>query len=88
VTEDVSGEHSEETITESPDPPQSKGEGSRGRHITFKAPRITKYFLLLDLNGLLIASDESDKGWPKPLVVRDGVGAFLQFCLENFEVSF
>jgi hypothetical protein len=32
--------------------------------------------------------DESDKGWPKPLVVRDGVGAFLQFCLENFEVSF
>jgi hypothetical protein len=88
VTEDVSGEHSEETITESPDPPQSKGEGSRGRHITFKAPRITKYFLLLDLNGLLIASDESGKGWPKPLVVRDGVGAFLQFCLENFEVSF
>jgi hypothetical protein len=88
VTEDVSGEHSEQTITESPDPPQSKGEGSRGRHITFKAPQITKYFLLLDLNGLLIASDESDKGWPKPLVVWDGVGAFLQFCLENFEVSF
>jgi hypothetical protein len=47
---------------------------------------ITKYFLLLDLNGLLIASDESDKGWPKPLVVRDGISAFLQFCLENFEV--
>jgi hypothetical protein len=62
VTEDVSREHSQETITESPNPPQSKGEGSWGRHITFKAPRITKYFLLLDLNGLLIASDESDKG--------------------------
>jgi hypothetical protein len=77
LNEHVSREQSRETITKSPDPSQSKGEGSWGCHITFKAPQITKYFHLLDLNGLLIASDESDEGWPKPLIIRDGVGAFL-----------
>jgi hypothetical protein len=44
--------------------------------------------LILDLNGLLISEGVSVKEYPRPLVVRDGVGSFLKFCLENFEVSF
>ena len=46
------------------------------------------YYLILDLNGLLIDEGTAPKGCKKPLVVRDGVGPFLKFCLENFEVSF
>ena len=56
--------------------------------MTFKPLQISKYFLIPDLNGLLIASKESSKGWPKPLVIQDNVSSFSKFCLENFEVSF
>jgi NLI interacting factor-like phosphatase len=45
--------------------------------------------LILDLNGVLIDEGTPPRGsYKKPLVVRDGVGPFLKFCVENFWVSF
>jgi hypothetical protein len=40
------------------------------------------------MNKLLLAKDESLKSWPKPYIVRDGVGPFLKTCLDNFDVVF
>jgi hypothetical protein len=65
----------QETVKILPDLAQSGGDGTRGRQIRFKPPNISKYFLILDLNGHLLLQDEGVKVCPKPYVVGDGVGS-------------
>ena len=46
------------------------------------------YFLILDVNGLLLEKRLSLNGRDKLYTLREDVREFLEFCLKNFEVAF
>ena len=47
---------------------------------------VLKYFLVLDINGLLLVQTKQGTRWNTKL--RPGLEKFLEFCLDNFEVVF
>ena len=46
------------------------------------------YFLILDINGLLLEKRPSPNGRDRLYTLREDVGEFLEFCFKNFEVAF
>ena len=51
-------------------------------------PSIDSYFLILDMNGLLLKKRPSLNGCDHVYSFREDVGEFLEFCMRNFEVIF
>ena len=51
-------------------------------------PSIDSYFLILDMNGLLLEKRPSLNGCDRVYSFREDVGEFLEFCMRNFEVVF
>ena len=51
-------------------------------------PSIDTYFLILDMNGLLLEKRPSLNGRDRVYSFREDVGEFLEFCMRNFEVVF
>ena len=51
-------------------------------------PPINSYFLILDMNGLLLEKRASLNGCDHIYSFREDVGEFLKFCMRNFEVVF
>ena len=49
---------------------------------------IDTYFLILDMNGLLLEKRPSLNGHDHVYSSRKDVGEFLEFCMKNFEVVF
>ena len=46
------------------------------------------YFLILDMNGLLLEKRPSPNGRDMLYTLREDVGEFLEFCFKSFEVAF
>ena len=46
------------------------------------------YFLILDMNGLLLEKKPSPNGWDRLYRLREDVKEFLEFCFKSFEVAF
>ena len=51
-------------------------------------PPIDSYFLILDMNGLLLEKRPSLNGRDRVYSFREDVGEFLKLCMRNFEVVF
>ena len=51
-------------------------------------PSIDSYFLILDMNGLLLEKRPSLNGRDRVYSFKEDVGEFLEFCMRNFEVVF
>ena len=49
---------------------------------------IDTYFLILDMNGLLLEKRSSLNDRNNVYSFREDVGEFLEFCMKNFEVVF
>ena len=46
------------------------------------------YYLILDMNGLLLEKRPSSNGRDRLYTLREDVGEFLEFCVKSFEVAF
>ena len=46
------------------------------------------YYLILDMNGLLLEKRPSSNGRDWLYTLREDVGEFLEFCVKSFEVAF
>ena len=46
------------------------------------------YFLILDMNGLLLEKRPSPNGRDRLYTLREDVREFLEFCFKSFEVAF
>ena len=46
------------------------------------------YFLILDMNGLLLEKRPSPNGRDRLCTLREDVGEFMEFCFKSFEVAF
>ena len=46
------------------------------------------YFLILDMNGLLLEKRPSPNGRDRLYTFREDVGEVLEFCFKSFEVAF
>ena len=51
-------------------------------------PYPDSYFLILDMNGLLLEKRPSSNGRDRLYTLRENVGEFLEFCVKSFEVAF
>ena len=51
-------------------------------------PFSNSYFLILDMNGLLLEKRPSRNGRDRLYILREDVREFLEFCLKSFEVAF
>ena len=49
---------------------------------------IDSYFVILDMNGLILEKRPSLNGRDRVYSFREDVGEFLEFCMRNFEVVF
>ena len=61
---------------------------SRGSQEVGPTPYPDSYFLILDMNGLLLEKRPSSNGRDRLYTLREGVGEFLEFCVKSFEVAF
>ena len=46
------------------------------------------YFLILEMNGLLLEKRPSPNGQDRLYTLREDIGEFLEFCFKSFEVAF
>ena len=51
-------------------------------------PYPDSYYLILDMNGLLLEKRPSSNGCDRIYTLREDVGEFLEFCVKSFEVAF
>ena len=51
-------------------------------------PYSHSYFLILDMNGLLLEKRPWSNGHDKLYTLRKDVGGFLEFCVKNFKMAF
>ena len=51
-------------------------------------PYPDSYFLILDMNGLLLEKRPSPNGRNRLYTLREDIGEFLEFCFKSFEVAF
>ena len=49
---------------------------------------VDSYFLILDMNGLLLEKRPSVNGRDQVYLFKEDVGEFLEFFMRNFEVLF
>ena len=61
---------------------------SRGSQEVGPTPYPDSYYLILDMNGLLLEKRPSSNGRDRLYTLREDVGEFLEFCMKNFEVAF
>ena len=50
-------------------------------------PYPDSYYLILDMNGLLLEKRPSSNGRDRLYTLREDVGEFLEFCVKSFEVA-
>ena len=60
----------------------------RGSPEVGPTPYPESYFLILDMNGLLLEKRPSPNGRDRLYTLREDVGEFLEFCFKSFEVAF
>ena len=60
----------------------------RGSPEVGPAPFPDSYFLILDMNGLLLEKRPSPNGRDRLYTLREDIGEFLEFCFKSFEVAF
>ena len=60
----------------------------RGSPEVGQIPYPDSYFLILDMNGLLLEKRPSSNGRDKLYTLKEDVGEFLKFCVKSFEVAF
>ena len=60
----------------------------RGSPEVGPTPFPDSYFLILDMNGLLLEKRPSQNGRDRLYTLREDVGEFLEFCFKSFEVAF
>ena len=60
----------------------------RGSPEVGPTPFPDSYFLILDMNGLLLEKRPSLNGRDRLYILREDVGEFLEFCFKSFEVAF
>ena len=60
----------------------------RGSPKVGPTPIPDSYFLILDMNELLLEKRPSPNGRDRLYTLREDVGEFLEFCLKSFEVAF
>ena len=60
----------------------------RGSPEVGPTPYPDSYFLILDMNGLLLEKRPSLNGCDRLYTLREDVGEFLEFCVKSFEVAF
>ena len=60
----------------------------RGSPEVGPTPFPDSYFLILDMNGLLLEKRPSPNGRDRLYILKEDVGEFLEFCLKSFEVAF
>ena len=60
----------------------------RGSPEVGPTPYLESYFLILDMNGLLLEKRPSPNGRDRLYTFREDVGEFLEFCFKSFEVAF
>ena len=51
-------------------------------------PYLDSYYLILDMNGLLLEKRPSSNGRDRLYTLREDVGEFLEFYVKSFEVAF
>ena len=51
-------------------------------------PYPDSYYLILDMNGLLLEKRPSSNGRDRLYTLTEDVGEFLEFCVKSFEVAF
>ena len=61
---------------------------SRGSQEVGPTPYPDSYYLILDMNGLLLEKRPSSNGRNRLYTLREDVGEFLEFCVKSFEVAF
>ena len=61
---------------------------SRGSLEVGLIPYLDSYFLILDMNGLLLEKRPLLNGRDRLYTLREDVGEFLEFCVKSFEVAF
>ena len=59
----------------------------RGSPEVGPTPFLDSYFLILDMNGLLLEKRPSLNGRDRLYTLREDVGEFLEFCFKSFEVA-
>ena len=60
----------------------------RGSQEVGPTPYPNSYYLILDMNGLLLEKRPSSNGRDRLYTLREVVGEFLEFCVKSFEVAF
>ena len=60
----------------------------RGSPEVGPTPYPKSYFLILDMNGLLLEKRPLPNGQDRLYTLREDVGEFLEFCFKSFEVAF
>ena len=60
----------------------------RGSPEVGPTPFPNSYFLILDMNRLLLDKRPSPNGRDRLYTLSEDVGEFLEFCLKSFEVAF
>ena len=60
----------------------------RGSPEVGPTPFLDSYFIILDMNGLLLEKRPSPNGRDMLYTLREDVGEFLEFYLKSFEVAF
>ena len=60
----------------------------RGTPEVGPTPYPDSYFLILDMNGLLLEKRPSPNGRNRLYTLREDVEEFLEFCFKSFEVAF
>ena len=60
----------------------------RGSPEVGPTPFPDSYFLILDMNGLLLEKRPSPNGRDRLYTLKEDVGEFLEFCFKTFEVAF
>ena len=60
----------------------------RGSSEVGPTPFPDSYFLILDMNGLLLEKRPSPNGRDRLYTLREDIGEFLEFCFKSFEVAF
>ena len=61
---------------------------SHGSQEVGPTPYPDSYYLILDMNGLLLEKRPSSNGHDRLYALREDVGEFLEFRVKSFEVAF
>ena len=61
---------------------------SRGSQEVGPTPYPDSYFLIFNMNGLLLEKRPSSNGRDRLYTLREAVGEFLEFCVKSFKVAF